>query len=150
METIFIVGNPGICSEAAKLAISELKNQGHKVIITKDNEMKKEHLKHILGLSMFAESIANQYPHIGYADTSKKTKHETIINRPKQPKKIPKDCKVWKIGKYNVYALNKKNAIRKALNLRKQEQESFDPDDYKEHKREIAELYADLIINKNK
>jgi len=35
---------------------------------------------------------------------------------------IPSGCKVWCIGRYKVTALNRKNAIRKALKLRKEAQ----------------------------
>ena len=45
------------------------------------------------------------------------------VRKGKQKKiNIPSGCKIWYIGKYKVTALNRKNAIRKALKLRKKAQ----------------------------
>ncbi len=75
--------------------------------------MNKKHLQILLGFAMFAESIQNEYPH---SSTNPKL---DLGRLPEKEKRIPKSCKVFIIGKYSVIALNRKNAIRKALNLRK-------------------------------
>ena len=121
MKTILIHSdNSG--SEAAKIAIEQLQNQGNKVIIINNEDMNKQHLQSLLGLAMFAESIQNEYPHIS---TNQKLKAKDIDlihgSEIRKIKSIPKGCKIWNIGKYEVIALNRKNAIRKALNLRKRD-----------------------------
>ena len=94
------------------------------IIIVNSEEMKKEHLHALLGLSIFAEGIQNEYPHLS---TNPKFKAEDIdlthgsLLKTAKEKTIPKGCKIFNIGKYEVIALNRKNAIRKALNLRKRD-----------------------------
>ena len=121
MKTI-IIGSDNTGSAAAKLAIYELKKQGNNVIIINTEEMKKQHLQSLLGLAMFAENILNEYPHIS---TNPKLRAEDIDlmhgSEIRKLESIPKGCKIWNIGKYEIIALNRKNAIRKALNLRKRD-----------------------------
>jgi len=132
-KKVIIVGDMGAGSVSALSAIEELQNNGHKVVILNNsNDMKKEHLMKIGALAMFAESVQQEYPHI-----SVNPKLDIDLGYlPTIPKRIPKGCKKWRIGQYEVIALNRKNAIRKALNLRseriicdcgKLENEEFSP-----------------------
>jgi len=85
------------------------------ILIINSDEMitKKQSLLTIASL-LLEEEISSKTSY------RKPTSDKNSINS-KKYKKIPKNCKIWNIGKYEVIALNRKNAIRKALNLRKKE-----------------------------
>lgn len=112
MKTLIIAGVKDN-SELAKATIEALEVDGVKVVFAseKNEEMNKRDIGALFAIATMGEAMLHSnYRHNPIYD------QPTIIESKQKP--IPKGCELFIIGKYEVVALNRKNAIRKALKLR--------------------------------
>jgi len=115
MKTILITG-ANANNEVAIQTIKSLESNGCNVVCVPENNenMKKSDLAGLFALAMMGESML-------HSSSKDNDLYEPSLNpvlKIQKKKKIPKGCKLFKIGKYEIVSINRKNAIRKALKLR--------------------------------